>query len=164
MERTSFADMLCSVAQCTDVVGDSWTMLIIRDSFAGLTRFDDFRNDLGIPRNTLIDRLTKLVDSGVLEKLPYSAHPNRHGYHLTDKGRDLWPVLLAMRQWGARHGDPTRPPIRGTHKDCGGFANVTVGCETCGSHLTPKDVELSVITAPNGAPVDPKWIAQLERQ
>jgi DNA-binding HxlR family transcriptional regulator len=109
MERKSFADMGCSVAQCLETVGDSWTMLIVRDAFNGVTRFDDFRENLGMPRNTLRDRLAKLVDSGVLAKVPYSDHPPRYDYLLTDVGRDLWPVLTAMRQWGDRHGRPDGP-------------------------------------------------------
>jgi DNA-binding HxlR family transcriptional regulator len=116
MERKSFADMGCSVAQCLETVGDSWTMLIVRDAFNGVTRFDDFRENLGMPRNTLRDRLAKLVDSGVLAKVPYSDHPPRYDYLLTDVGRDLWPVLTAMRQWGDRHG---RPDGRFTRLDRG---------------------------------------------
>ena len=101
VERKSFADMHCSVAQCLEVVGEWWTMLIIRDSFLGVTRFDDFQERLGIARNILNQRLTRLVEEGVLVKVAYSHHPPRNDYRLTAKGRDQWPVLTAMRQWGS---------------------------------------------------------------
>ena len=113
MERKSFADMDCSVAQCLEVVGDWWTMLIVRDAFLGVTRFDDFRQRLGISRNILQQRLTKLVDAGVLKRVPYSEHPPRDDYRLTAKGRDLWPVLTAMRQWGDTLRGPRRASGRG---------------------------------------------------
>src|ERR1700679_1578611 len=100
MERKSFADMDCSVAQCLEVIGESWSMLIVRDAFMGVTRFDDFQRRLGISRNILRQRLTSLVDHGVLVRVPYSEHPPRYDYRLTDKGRDLWPILTSIRQWG----------------------------------------------------------------
>ncbi len=107
VERKSFADMHCSVAQCLEVVGEWWSLLILRDVFLGVTRFDDFQERLGISRNILNQRLNHLVDAGVLQKVPYSEHPLRYDYRLTSTGRDLWPVLTAMRQWGDRHAAPT---------------------------------------------------------
>ncbi|CQD15013.1 transcriptional regulator [Mycobacterium lentiflavum] len=103
--------MSCSVARCLDIVGDSWTMLVIRDAFEGVTRFDEFQKRLQIPRNTLRDRLSRLVDAGVLLKTPYSDHPPRSDYVLTDAGRDLQPVISALRTWGDRHREtpPKRP-------------------------------------------------------
>src|SRR5579863_10655158 len=89
VERKSFAAMHCSVAQCLEVVGEWWSMLIIRDAFLGVTRFDQFQERLGISRNVLNQRLARLVDSGVLAKVPYSRHPPRYDYRLTEKGRDL---------------------------------------------------------------------------
>jgi DNA-binding HxlR family transcriptional regulator len=142
MERKSFAGMGCSIAQCLEVVGDSWTMLIVRDAFNGVTRFDEFRDHLGMPRNTLRDRLAKLVESGVLAKVPYSDHPPRHDYVLTDAGRDLWPVLTAMRQWGDWHGSPDGP-IRMAHADCGAPTETVVVCGSCGDRLGPDDVEMA---------------------
>ena len=106
----------CSVAQCLEVVGEWWSLLIVRDAFLGVTRFDDFQRRLGISRNMLRQRLTRLVDAGVLEKVPYSEHPPRYDYRLTDKGRDLWPVMTAMRQWGDRHAAPNGPPVALVHK------------------------------------------------
>src|SRR5438552_10180677 len=98
MQRTSFRAMDCSVAQCLEVVGEWWSMLIVRDAFLGVTRFDEFQSRLGISRNILNERLAHLVDAGVLEKVQYQERPARFDYKLTRKGRDLWPVLTTMRQ------------------------------------------------------------------
>ena len=100
MERKSFAGMHCSVAQCLEVVGEWWSMLIVRDAFLGVTRFDQFQERLGISRNILNQRLHHLVEAGVLDKVPYCEPPPRHDYRPTDQGRDLWPVLTALRQCG----------------------------------------------------------------
>src|SRR5436305_5357242 len=93
VERKSFSDMHCSVAQALEVVGEWWSLLIVRDVFLGVTRFDDFQQRLGISRNVLNQRLRRLVEQGVLFKVPYSERPPRFDYELTEKGRDLWPVL-----------------------------------------------------------------------
>jgi len=85
MERKSFADMHCSVAQCLEVVGEWWSMLLIRDAFLGVTRFDQFQERLGISRNILNQRLTRLVDEGLIHRVPYSQHPPRYEYRLTAK-------------------------------------------------------------------------------
>ena len=141
MERKSFADMHCSVAQCLEVVGEWWTMLIIRDSFLGVTRFDDFQERLGIARNILNQRLTRLVEEGVLVKVAYSHHPPRYDYRLTAKGRDLWPVLTAMRQWGDKHAAPDGPPLRFVHNKCGKVVQAIMTCSACGEPLTARDVQ-----------------------
>src|SRR5260370_843052 len=115
VQRTSFEDMTCSVAQCLDVVGEWWSLLIVRDAFLGVTRFDDFQARLGISRNILTQRLNHLVDSEVLKRVAYSDHPPRSEYRLTTKGRDLWHVITAMRQWGDRGAAPrpaAPPPVR----------------------------------------------------
>src|SRR5437868_10738241 len=111
--------MNCSVAQCLEVVGEWWSMLIVRDAFLGVTRFDDFQSRLGISRNVLNQRLSHLVDEGVLARVPYQEHPPRFDYRLTDKGRDLWHVLTAMRQWGDRWAAPDGPPLQVVHTACG---------------------------------------------
>ena len=95
MERKSFADMDCSVAQCLEVVGDWWTMLIVRDTFLGVTRFEDFQRRLGISRNILQQRLSKLVDAGILVRVPYSEHPPRSDYRLTCMLSSGYHLLLA---------------------------------------------------------------------
>ena len=132
--------MACSVAQCLEVVGESWSMLIIRDVFLGVTRYDQFQERLGISRNVLQQRLTRLVDVGLLRKVPYSEHPPRYDYRLTQAGRDLWPVLTAMRQWGDRHAAPDGPPLQLVHTGCGHLCEAVPTCSECGEPIGPRDV------------------------
>lgn len=102
MQHRSFADARCPIARSLDVVGEWWSILILRDAFRGVRRFDDFQESLGIARNMLSRRLKRLVDAGLLETRPYSARPPRHEYRLTDKGRDFYPVLMTLMDWGNR--------------------------------------------------------------
>ncbi|MEM9517215.1 MAG: helix-turn-helix domain-containing protein [Actinomycetota bacterium] len=111
MKRTSLHSTNCSIAQTLDVVGDPWTMLIVRDAFWGTTRFDAFRRSLGIPRATLTTRLRTLLDHGVLEQRPLDDASSRSEYVLTPKGRDLGPLLVAMLQWGDKWSDLPQPPV-----------------------------------------------------
>ena len=111
MKRKTYAGMECSIAQALDVVGDPWTLLIVRDSFFGVTRFADFRSRLGIPRNTLSDRLSLLVDHDVLERHRYQDAPPRHEYRLTEKGRDLHGVIIGLMLWGDRWAGYDEPPV-----------------------------------------------------
>ena len=141
MERKSFSDMACSVAQCLEVVGEWWSMLIVRDAFLGVSRFDDFQRRLGISRNILQQRLTHLVENGVLVRVPYSQRPVRHEYKLTDKGRDLWPVLTAMRQWGDAHAAPGGAPVELVHRDCGEKTTALLVCDHCGKPLDARAVK-----------------------
>lgn len=105
MRRTSFAAMACPVAQSLEVVGDPWTMLVVREAFSGTTRFEDLQRRLGIPRTTLVARLEHLVAHGVLERRRYQDRPPRDGYHLTPKGTELRPVMVTLMQWGDRWGE-----------------------------------------------------------
>jgi DNA-binding HxlR family transcriptional regulator len=148
VERKSFADMHCSVAQCLEVVGEWWSMLIVRDAFLGVTRFEDFQRRLGISRNILSQRLARLTAAGVLVKRPYSEHPPRSHYRLTDKGRDLWPVLTAMRQWGDRHAAPDGLPVEMVHRGCGEVVDAIMVCSGCGAPIGVRDV---VVIAGPGA-------------
>lgn len=93
----------CPVARAMSVIGDRWTLLILRDCFLGKSRFEEFQTSLGITRHLLSDRLKRLVEQGILEKNPYSEHPPRFDYRLTNKGKDLAPVLLGLRLWGRTH-------------------------------------------------------------
>jgi DNA-binding HxlR family transcriptional regulator len=140
VERKSFSDMHCSVAQCLEVVGEWWSLLIVRDSFLGVTRFDDFQERLGISRNVLNQRLARLVEAGILVKVPYSEHPPRHDYRLTDKGRDLWPVITTMRQWGDKHAAPDGPPLELIHETCGHVSDARMICSSCGEGIGLRDV------------------------
>lgn len=140
MERKSFAGMDCSVAQCLELVGEWWSMLIVRDALLGVTRFEDFQRRLGIARNILQARLTTLVEGGVLLRVPYSEHPPRVEYRLTRKGRDLWPVINAMRQWGDQYAAPQGPPIEIVHTACGEHTDAVLVCRSCGEPLRVQDV------------------------
>lgn len=134
--------MHCSVAQCLEVVGEWWSLLIVRDVFLGVTRFDRLQERLGISRNILQQRLNRLVDADVLQKVPYSEHPPRYDYRLTGKGRDLWPVLTAMRQWGDKYAAPDGPPLHVVHKGCGKVSHAVMSCSSCGERLTARDVRV----------------------
>jgi DNA-binding HxlR family transcriptional regulator len=141
MERKSFSEMDCSVAQCLEVIGEWWSMMIVRDTFMGVTRFEEFQKRLGISRNILRERLNSLVEAGVLEKIPYSEHPPRHDYKLTQKGKDLWPVLTAMRQWGDQYAAPSGPPVELVHYQCGETTHAELTCAWCGDRLTYRNVK-----------------------
>ena len=119
MERTATANRWdelatdwCPVARSMSVIGDRWTLLIVRDCFLGKSRFDDFQKSLGVTRHVLSNRLKKLVDVGVLEKNAYSQRPVRYHYQLTDKGRDFAPALGGLKEWGKKH-MPIRKPAAG---------------------------------------------------
>ena len=134
----------CSIARALEVLGDRWTLLVIRDAFLGLRRFDDFQRDLGVARNVLADRLSRLVEEGVLERVRYQERPERFEYRLTDKGIDLWPAIVALMQWGDRHlSEGEGPPLRLEHRDCGGAITDRRTCDKCGAGLGARDVRVS---------------------
>jgi DNA-binding HxlR family transcriptional regulator len=108
MRRTSYEQMNCSIASALDVVGEPWTLLIVRDAFYGVRRFDDFQENLGIARNVLTARLKKLVEAGIFRKTAYRQRPLRHEYRLTDKGAALFTVIVGLKQWGDRFGVASR--------------------------------------------------------
>ena len=121
----------CSVARTAGVVGDGWTVLVLRDLFNGVRRFDDLACHLGVARNVLTRRLAALVDEGVVERVPYRepGARERHEYRLTPAGRDLRPVLLAMLAWGDAHrAGPEGPPVRVEHPGCGAAVHVELRC------------------------------------
>lgn len=132
MRRTSFAAMPCSVARTLEVVGEWWSLLVLRDAFKGVRRFDDFQRSLGIARNILADRLLTLVEQGVLERRLYQERPDRYEYRLTEKGRDLYPVIVSLMRWGDQWAaDEIGPPIVLTHKDCGHDVLPEMTCPEC---------------------------------
>lgn len=150
MQHKSFSGLNCSVAQCLEVVGERWSLLILRDVFLGATRFDEMQQRLGISRNILTQRLTRLVEHGVLARVPYSTHPPRVDYVLTGKGRDLWPVLEAMRQWGDAHAAPAGPPLQMVHAGCGRVTDAVLTCASCGVRLAAND--LTAVPGPGAHP------------
>ena len=141
MRRTSFEDVNCSLAQCLEVIGDWWTLLIVRDVFLGATRFDDIQARLGISRNVLGQRRDKLVEAGVRRRAPYQEHPPRFDYRLTEKGVDLWGIITMMRQWGDRWAAPDGPRIELVHATgCGRVMDAELVCSECGERVGPHDV------------------------
>ena len=132
----------CSVARALEVVGERWSLLIVRDAlFGGLTRFTDFLHSLGLARNILAARLNGLVEAGVLERRP--AQDSRYDeYHLTEKGRDLAPVIIALTDWGDRWAAPKGPPAIYRHRCCGGEVTQQLVCRDCQQLLLPDQVEV----------------------
>jgi DNA-binding HxlR family transcriptional regulator len=142
MGRTAdYSQQVCSVAATLEVVGDPWTLLILRDAFSGVRRFEQWQDGLGVARNVLAARLKTLVGHGVLEKRAYSEHPPRFEYLLTPKGRDLFSVLLTMAAWGDRHVyGQLGCPAQFTHKACGKHFSPGLVCEACGGEVGPTDL------------------------
>jgi DNA-binding HxlR family transcriptional regulator len=132
-------DQVCSIARTLEVLGERWTLLIIRDVFSRRRRFDQIQESLGIARNVLSARLEWLVAEGILEKRPYQERPPRHEYFLTEKGLELWPVMISMMRWGDRHLTDGGPPVVIRHKECGGPVDDRGICERCGERLGARD-------------------------
>lgn len=134
--------MHCSIARALDIVGEWWTPLILRDVFRGVRRFEEMQVSLGIARNILSDRLTTLVEHGVLEKRQYQDHPARFEYRLTDMGRDYYQVLLALKQWGDRwlvEGDGR--PVTLIHDRCGHEVEPVLTCTHCGEPILAREIK-----------------------
>ncbi|ANS63335.1 putative DNA-binding protein [Streptomyces lincolnensis] len=137
MTRTSLADVACSIARASDLFADAWTALIMRDVLTGVTRFDDLARDLGISRKVLAARLSRLVAEDVLTRERYQDHPPREHYVATEKGEELYPVLLALMRWGDRwYGQESGPPVRIHHLECGHDTEPVTVCGHCGHALT----------------------------
>jgi len=133
-------DQTCSVARSLEVLGERWTLLVIRDVFYGKRRFAAIQEDLGVARNVLATRLARLVAEGILEKRPYQDRPIRYEYFLTEKGIDLWPVMITMMHWGDHWlATDEGPPVVIHHKECGGEVDDRGYCERCGERLTARD-------------------------
>jgi DNA-binding HxlR family transcriptional regulator len=130
----------CSVAKSLELVGERWTMLVVREIFLGNRRFDEIAARLGIARNVLTARLGRLVEEGVLERVRYQERPERFEYRLTEKGIDLWPVIVSLIQFGDRYYAPDGPPMVLMHKGCGGAVDAHRTCDRCQARLTARDV------------------------
>jgi DNA-binding HxlR family transcriptional regulator len=127
--------MNCSIARTVDLVGEWWTPLILRDLFLGLRRFEDIRRDLGIATNVLTVRLERLVEHDIVTRRKYRDAPARFEYELTEKGRDLFPIMAALTAFGDKWLAPQGAPLEMVH-DCGHVATPTVACDHCGEALT----------------------------
>lgn len=139
----TYDDQVCSIARTLGVLGDRWTLLIVRDTLLGLHRFEEFQNSLGVARNVLTDRLSRLVDAGVFERVPYQHRPLRYDYQLTATGRELAVPLIGLMQWGDLHlADAAGPPRLTRHRDCGGALHATLTCADCGQSVPAANVEV----------------------
>lgn len=133
----------CSIARTVSVVGDRWTLLILRDCFLGVRRFEEFQSRLEISKAIVSDRLRKLVAEGVLARREYSDRPRRFEYRLTEKGRDLYPILISMIAWGNRHmAGEAGAPVLHYHRTCNHEFTATATCSCCGEALDPREVEV----------------------
>jgi DNA-binding HxlR family transcriptional regulator len=140
MLRSDYEGQICSIAKTLELVGERWTLLVIRDVFNGNRRFGEMQRSMGVARNVLSNRLQRLVDEGILERRRYQARPPRDEYFLTDKGLDLWPTMIALLDFGDRHLSDGGPPMVIRHKgDCGGVVNGRGICESCGKLLSARD-------------------------
>jgi DNA-binding HxlR family transcriptional regulator len=136
VRKASFEDMNCSIARSLEVIGEWWTLLILRDAFLGITRFEDWTERLGIARNMLSTRLDTLVEAGVMERQIYDEARDRADYVLTAKGRALWPVLVTIREWGDEWVmEPGNEPLHLQHRDCGEITHPELVCDKCGEKL-----------------------------
>jgi DNA-binding HxlR family transcriptional regulator len=140
LDRT-YPGQVCSIARALEVVGERWSVLIVRDAFLGRSRFSEFQRSLGIARNVLAQRLTHLVDEGVLE------HADDGRYLLTPKGRELAPALHQLMKWGDRHYAPDGPPKLTLHRGCGGRVEADMVCARCGE-LVPSPGGIEVVPGP----------------
>lgn len=141
--RKSLDHLHCSVANTAELIGDRWTVLILRDAFLGVRRFDEFQKDLGIARNILADRLAMLVESRILSTRPYEDRPPRFEYRLTEKGKDLYDVLVALWRWGDRWQPPDASFLRKlVHLDCGSATHGVMRCENCNGELDTRNTRV----------------------
>jgi DNA-binding HxlR family transcriptional regulator len=155
MLGSTYDNQVCSIARALEVVGERWTLLIVRDVFLGVRRFEDIQRDLGIARNVLTGRLEALVEHGVLERRPYQERPLRHEYRLTEKGLGLWPVITSLMAWGDEY-EPTPggPPTVVRHRGCGGTLDAAHVCDRCGAVVTsPREAEAAA--GPGAGPGHP---------
>jgi DNA-binding HxlR family transcriptional regulator len=138
--RADYTGQDCSIARTLELIGERWTILILRDVFLGTYRFEELQRGLGVARNVLQTRLERLVDEGILRRVQYQERPLRHEYRLTRKGTDLWPVLVALLKWGDRHVSPDGGPVVIEHRGCGGEIDDRRRCIRCGSDLEAWEV------------------------
>jgi DNA-binding HxlR family transcriptional regulator len=159
MLRADYEGQNCSIARTLELIGERWTILILRESFLGTRRFDDFQRALGVARNVLQTRLERLVDAGVLSRVQYQERPARYEYRLTRKGVDLWPTIVALLKWGDKYAAPGGAPVVLEHKECGGEVDDRRRCMKCG-----RDVEAWDVVARRGPGARPEGGADGESE
>lgn len=155
--RSDWSEATCPIARTLDVVGDPWVMLVLREAVQGATRFEQFRGALGVADSVLSNRLSAMVEAGLMTRAPYrSGNRTRTGYVLTDAGADLLPVLHALVRWGDTHRPGPDGPLRIHHDDCGSETHRADSCSACGEALTVRNVSWR-------KPRDPSRPVQLRR-
>ena len=143
MLQRDYPRLTCSIARALEVLGERWTLLILRDAVVGLQRFEEFQESLGIASNVLTNRLKLLCDEGVLERVPDPDRPGRPKYVLTEKGGELGPVLFVLIKWGDRHYPaPGGPPRLTLHTGCGGNVGADLHCDRCGDQVRFGELDL----------------------
>lgn len=151
MQRTQFGEMACSIARTLDVAGEPWSPLIVRNIYAGINRFDQLQENLGISRKVLAERLRWLTTSGILRRRVYSDKPVRYEYALTEMGLDLVEVLMVMVRWGDKWlAGQAGPPVLYRHHACGQVSHVELHCSRCGKPMGPADID--VLPGPGAGP------------
>ncbi len=162
MRWDSVSEMNCSVARTLSVVGERWTMLILREAFRGRRRFDEFQQGTGIARNILSSRLRDLVRSGIFDRVRTEGENHRVEYRLTRKGVDLYPVLIALMNWGDTWlCDESGPPLTLIHRGCGAKTSPEMTCSNCGEHLVAREV---VAIPRRPTPLRPRRAERAERK
>ncbi|SEE35553.1 transcriptional regulator, HxlR family [Streptomyces sp. KS_5] len=149
-----YATQACEIAHALTVVGERWTLLILRDAFYGVTRFNDFQTHLGMSRSVLAERLQKLEHAGISLRRPYQTAPPRHEYMLTQRGIDLWPVLLTLHEWGSERTPQGQRLHFYRHASCQSQLGPYGQCQTCGP-VAPQDVEVVPGEGVTQNPADP---------
>lgn len=146
MRETDIGDLTCSVARTIGVVGERWTLLLLREFFLGSHRFEQLQAHTGMSSRTLSDRLRRLERLGIVTGVAYQERPLRHEYHLTEKGLELYPIIVSMTRWGDRwmRAKGERPPARLMHKDCGHAFEPVLTCASCGQVAGARDVRVEI--------------------
>jgi DNA-binding HxlR family transcriptional regulator len=162
MLGSDYATQDCSIARTLEVVGERWTLLLLRDAFLGVRRFNDFQTRLDVPRAVLADRLRHLVAEGVMERRPDREDGRRVLYELTPTGRELWPVLYGMLVWGGRHRASPHRRRRYRHATCGTELDARAACPACGVAPAPEDVVTWMQARPSAPPDKDRVSAALQ--
>ncbi|MEZ5605780.1 MAG: helix-turn-helix domain-containing protein [Burkholderiaceae bacterium] len=150
MGWSEVGDTVCPIARALAVVGDRWTVLILRELFLGVKRFEEFQQQTGMSSHLLSTRLKRLEAEGIVARRPYSERPVRHEYRLTDKGLDFYPLLLGLKAWGEKWGGfapRTKPALSIAHRHCGHPVQIPLVCSTCNEPFGPKDVKVTLGSA-----------------
>jgi DNA-binding HxlR family transcriptional regulator len=164
MQRPTFAEFDCPIAQSLEVVGEWWSLMVVREIFFGRRRFEEIHDDLGIARNTLTNRLNRLVDEGVLERRSYSETGRRAEYHLTEAGRDLYQVLIALVEWGKKWRPIEGGPSTVLVHSCGNETDPVLVCDQCHQPVTPANLRMEPSASHADDPDHPLVRAAAARQ